>query len=54
MFNEKVLYKDRLGTSETSGSNPDVVELDISNSGGSRLVQDRQEPIEEESHSDDD
>ena len=39
VFNEHVLYKDRLGASEVAGSEPEVVELDISNSGGSKVVQ---------------
>jgi transposase InsO family protein len=53
VFDEKVLYKDRLSTSDSDKSSPDVVDMDISSSGGSRTVQDGQEPIEEESHSDD-
>ena len=45
MFNEKVMYKDRHGASEVAASVPEIVELDISNSGGSKEAQTNQEVV---------
>ncbi|KAL6539003.1 hypothetical protein OROMI_025329 [Orobanche minor] len=53
VFNEQVLYKDRLRAPEvenagTRVNSPEVVDLDISNSGGSKAVQNDQEVVEPE------
>ena len=48
MFNEKVMYKDRQGASEVAASVPEIVELDISNSGGSKEAQTNQEVVWDE------
>ncbi|WCJ44212.1 Retrovirus-related Pol polyprotein from transposon TNT 1-94 [Euphorbia peplus] len=47
VFNEQMMYKDSLGVSNTSDSEPEIVDLDITNSGGSKKVA-VEEPVEEE------
>ena len=50
IFNEQVLYKDRQ-RAPNAVEGTQVVELDISNSGGSRVVQNEQEVVETETSS---
>ncbi|CAM9000198.1 unnamed protein product [Rhodiola kirilowii] len=48
IFNEQVLYKDLTGASEAGSSETEMIELDISNSGGSMTVPDDHEVDEED------
>lgn len=48
VFNEHVIYKDKLEASSSDNSESSMIELDISNSSGSKEIQNEEEVLEEE------